>query len=81
MSASNAMLEFHDFINCSALVDLDLRGWELTWSRSGEATTCSRLDHSLISIDWKESWPTFIQKRLHRPLSNHYLICLKKSGA
>jgi len=39
MSASNNMPEFHDFINYSALVDLQLRGGDFPWSRSSEATT------------------------------------------
>jgi len=50
----NAMLEFHDFINYAALVDLPLRGGDYTWSRSGGEAVCSRLDHFLVSLDWEE---------------------------
>jgi len=68
----NTMLEFHDFINYSALVDLPLRGGEYTWSRSGGETVCSRLDRFLVSLDWEEHFPDSLQTRLPRPLSNHF---------
>lgn len=80
VSASNTMAEFLDFINYSALVDLELRrgGGDFTWSRSGEATTFSRLDRFLISVDWAVSWPNLIQKTLPHCVSDLYPICLEK---
>jgi len=40
----NAMFEFHNFINYSALVDLPLLRADFTWSRIGGNIVCSRLD-------------------------------------
>ena len=51
---SNAMAEFRDFINQSALVDLPLRGGDFTWSRSGDDSVASRLDRFFVSVDWEE---------------------------
>jgi len=65
---SPSMEEFHDFINCCALVDFPLRGSDFTWSRSSEVLACSRLDRFLISVDWEECFTNAIQKRLPRPL-------------
>jgi len=68
----NTMLEFHDFINYAALVDLHLRGGEYTWSRSGGEAVCSGLDRLLVSLDWEEHFPDSLQTRLPRPLSDHF---------
>ena len=34
--SSNAMVEFHDFINYSTLLDPPLKGGDFTWSMSGD---------------------------------------------
>jgi len=38
---SNAMVEFQDFINYLALLDLPLKGGNFTWSSSGDESVCS----------------------------------------
>ena len=75
----NTMLEFHDFINYSALVDLPLRGDDFTWSRSGGDAGCSRLDRFLVSLDWGEQFPDSLQSRLPRPLLNHFPVKLESA--
>jgi len=76
---SNAMAEFRDFINQSALMDLPLREGDFTWSRSGDDSVASRLDRFFVSVDWEEFFPYMIQKRIARPLSDHFPICLEIS--
>ena len=76
---SNAMAEFWDFINQSALTDLPLRGGDFTWSRSGVDPVASRLESFLVSADWEEFFPDMIQKMLPRPISDHFPISLETS--
>jgi len=57
----NAMVEFQEFINYSALLDLPVREGDFTWSRSGDESVCLRLDHFLVSADWEEFFPDMIQ--------------------
>ena len=73
----NAMVEFHDFINYATLLDLPLKGGDFTWSRSGDESVCSRLDRFLVSADWEKVFPDMFQKRLSRPMSDHFPICLE----
>jgi len=72
LSPSNSIEEFHNFINCYTLVDLPLQEGDFTW-----VPTSSRLDHFLISLDWEEHFTDAIQKRLPRPLSDHFPMCLE----
>ena len=74
---SNAMAEFRDFINQRALVDLPLKGGDFTWSRSGVDSVASRLDRFLVSLDWEDFFPEMVQKRMARPFSDHFPICLE----
>jgi len=39
----------------------------------------SRLDHFIVSVDWEGFFPDMIQKRLLRPFSDHFPICLEIS--
>ena len=79
--SNDTMLEFHDFINYAALVDLPLRGGEYTWSRSGGEAVCLRLDldRLLVSLDWEKHFPDSLQTRLPRPLSDHFPISLERA--
>jgi len=74
---SNAMNEFRDFINQRALMDLPLRGGDFTWSRSGVDSVASRLDRFLVSVDWEDFFPDMVQRRMARPFSDHFPICLE----
>ena len=55
-------MEFQDFINYSALMDLPLRGGDSTWSRSGDDSVCLRLDRFLVLADWEELFSDMFQK-------------------
>jgi len=70
----NTMVEFHEFINHAALVDLPLCGGDYTWPRSGGKAVRSRLGRFLVSLDWEEHFPDSLQIRLPRPLSDHFPI-------
>jgi len=71
------MAEFRIFINQRALLDLLLRGGEFKWSRNGVDAVASRLDRFLVSIDWEELFPESVQRRMARPFSYHFPICLE----
>ena len=75
----NTMQEFHDFINYSALVDLPLCGGDYTWSRSGGDAVRSRPDRFLVSLEWEEQFPDFLQNKLPRPFSNHFRLTLEST--
>ena len=77
LSPSNSTEEFYNFIKSCALVDLPLQGDDFTWSRCDEVSASSRLDRFLISLDWEKHFINAIQKRLPRPLSDHFPICLE----
>ena len=70
-------MEFEDFINYTALLDLPLKGGDFTWSRSEDESLYSRLDRFLVSVDWEELFSYMFQKRLPRLISNHFPICLE----
>ena len=74
------MEEFHSFINSCALVDLPLQEGDFTWSRYGEVPASSRFDRFLISLKWEDHFIDASEKRLPRPLSNHFPICLENGS-
>jgi len=37
----------------------------------------SRLDRFLVSMDWEELFPDMVQRRMARPFSDHFPICLE----
>ena len=37
----------------------------------------SRLDRFIVSMNWDEFFPNMFQRRLSRPFSDHFLICLE----
>ena len=54
-----------------------MKGGDFTWSRSEDELVCSRLDGFLVSADWEELFLDMFQKRLPRPISDHFPICLE----
>lgn len=62
--SSNAMAEFREFINYSALLDPPLKGEGISPSIGVEMKRCvPRLDRFLVSADWEEQFPNMGQKR------------------
>ena len=51
-SFSPAMFAFWDFIENNYLVDLPLDGASYTWFRDAEPQAMSRIDRTLVSVDW-----------------------------
>ena len=74
---SSAMLDFSDFISDHNLTDFPLEGGTFTWSNSRAVASQSRLNRFLLSSDSEEHFPNIRQKRLHRLLSNHFLVFLE----
>ena len=72
-----AMNEFSNFISSCGLRDLSMEGSLFTWSNNKEHAAMSQLDRFLCSDNWEDSFPTIIQKRLPRILSDHFLIILE----
>uniref|UniRef100_A0A2N9GD56 Reverse transcriptase domain-containing protein n=1 Tax=Fagus sylvatica TaxID=28930 RepID=A0A2N9GD56_FAGSY len=70
---------FGDF-NVSNLVDLPLGGGPYTWSSGLDHPSMSRLHRFLVSTDWEDFYLDVCQKRMPRPLSDHYPILLEVGG-
>ena len=72
-----AMNEFSEFIFSLGLVDIPLEGGKFTWSNNRETPAMSRIDRFLYSADWEDRYPTVVQKRLPKLLSDHCPIMLE----
>lgn len=79
-SMSQAMVEFNDFINEEALVDLSLEGCSFTWFRGRERRQCSRIDRFLYSTDWGEQFGGSSQSCLPRVVSDHAPLLLESGS-
>jgi hypothetical protein len=74
---TNAMHDFSDFISSCCLRDIPLEGGLFTWSNNRVNVAMSRIDRFLYSDNWEDLFPTIIQKRLPRLLSDHFPIILE----
>ncbi|KAJ9671078.1 hypothetical protein PVL29_027188 [Vitis rotundifolia] len=74
---TSAMRRFAQVINELELVDLPLQRGVSTWSGGTHNQAWARLDRFLVSPSWLDLFSNVIQKRLPRPISNHFLILLK----
>lgn len=74
------MWEFSDFISELGLLDLPLTGGSVTWSNNQVPPSMSRIDIYLVSSLWEEHFPDLLQRRLPRPLSNHFPLLLDCGG-
>jgi hypothetical protein len=72
----SAMIEFSNFIADQSLLDLPLAGGSSTWSIAQDPPMWSRIDRFLVSHDWEARFPLVSQKRLSRPISDHFSILL-----
>ena len=71
------MNDFSKFIFSLGLMDTPLEGGKFTWSNNRESPAMSRIDRFLYSDDWEDRYPTVVQKRLPKLLSDHCPIMLE----
>uniref|UniRef100_A0A2N9F8S0 Uncharacterized protein n=1 Tax=Fagus sylvatica TaxID=28930 RepID=A0A2N9F8S0_FAGSY len=72
-----AMHGFSDFISSCGLRDIPLEGGLFTWSNNRANVAMSRIDRFLYSDEWDDFFPSILQKRLPRILSDHFPIILE----
>uniref|UniRef100_A0A2N9FVR5 Reverse transcriptase domain-containing protein n=1 Tax=Fagus sylvatica TaxID=28930 RepID=A0A2N9FVR5_FAGSY len=72
-----AMNDFSDFISSLGLMDIPLEGGRYTWSNNRENAAMSRIDRFLYTGEWEDRYPTVVQRRLSRLLSDHFPIMLE----
>ena len=77
---SNSMRRFTDVLNDLDLRDLPLQGGHYTWQGGSNGRSMSRLDRFLVSPDWESQCNRVIQRRLPRPVSDHFPIMLDSEG-
>ena len=71
------MNEFSEFIFSLGLMDIPLEGGKFTWSNNCESPAMSRINWFLYSGDWEDWYPTVVQKRPPKLLSDHFPILLE----
>ncbi len=59
------------------LMDIPLEGGKFTWSNNCATPAMSRIDRFLFSSEWEDRYPTVVQKRLPKLLSDHFPILLE----
>ena len=77
---SNSMRRFSDIMNDLDLRDLPLQGGSYTWSGGLNGSSMSRLDRFLVTVDWESQCNKVTQRRLPRPVSDHFPILLDSDG-
>ena len=77
---SNSMRRFSDILNDLDLRDLPLQGGPYTWSGGLNGSSMSRLDRFLVTADWESHCNKVTQRRLPRPVSDHFPIMLDSDG-
>ena len=74
------MRRFSDVLNDLDLRDLPLQGGRYTWQGCYNGRLMSCLDRFLVSPDWESHCNRVIQRRLPRPVSDHFPIMLDSEG-
>ena len=77
---TSAMRRFTQVIDDLELVDLFLHGGSFTWSGGLHNQAWARLDRFLVSPNWLDQFSNVIQKRLLRPISDHFPILIEGGG-
>jgi hypothetical protein len=78
--STTAMGEFSNFISELGLLDLPLTRGSFTWSNNQVPPSMSRIDRFLVSPLWEEHFSNLLQRRLPRPLLDHFPILLDCGG-
>ncbi|KAJ9691417.1 hypothetical protein PVL29_013560 [Vitis rotundifolia] len=74
---SAAMRRFAQIIDELGLVDLPLQGGGYTWSGGPNNQYWAKLDRFLVTSSWLDQFSSVIQKRLPRPVSDHFPVLLE----
>ena len=74
---SAAMRKFAQFIDELGLIDLPLQGGDYTWSGGPNNRCWARLDRFLVTSSWVDQFSSVFQKRLSRPVSDHFPVVLE----
>ena len=74
------MRRFSYVIDELDMKDISFKGGLFTWSGGLNNQRMTRLNRFLISDDWDLSFGGSTQSLLPRPISNHFLFCLKGWG-
>ena len=73
---SNSMRRFSEILNDLELRDLPLQEGPYTWSGGLNGSARSRLDRFLVNANWESHCNKVTQRRLPRPVSDHFPILL-----
>ncbi|RVW44185.1 Transposon TX1 uncharacterized 149 kDa protein [Vitis vinifera] len=74
------MRRFAQVMNDLELVDLPLQGGTFTWSGGFQNQAWARLDRFMVSPSWLDQFRNVTQKRLSRPISDHFPIIIEGGG-
>nr|CAN69557.1 hypothetical protein VITISV_000928 [Vitis vinifera] len=74
---TSAMRRFAEVVDDLGLVDLQLQGGAFTWNGGLNNVSRARLDRFLVSPCWLDQFSRVSQRRLPRPISDHFPILLE----
>ena len=61
-------------------MDLPLDGVAFTWFRDAESQAMSRIDRTLVCVDWVDHFGNVSQRVLPRVISDHCLLLVEAGG-
>ncbi|RVX16087.1 LINE-1 reverse transcriptase-like [Vitis vinifera] len=77
---TSAMRRFAQVMDDLELIDLLLQGGSFMWSGGLHNQAWARLDRFLVSPSWLDQFSNVTQKRLSRPISDHFPIIIEGGG-
>ena len=77
---TSVMRRFAQVMDDLELVDLPLQGGSFTWSGGLHNQAWARLDRFMASPSWLDQFSNVSQKRLPRPISDHFPILIEGGG-
>ena len=77
---TSVMRRFAQVMDDLELIDLPLQGGSFTWSGGLHNQAWARLDRFMVSPSWLDQFSNVIQKRLPRPISDHFPILIEGGG-
>ena len=74
---TSAMRRFAEVVDDLGLVDIQLHGGAFTWTGGLNNMSRARLDRFLVSPCWLDQFSRVCQRRLPRPISDHFPVLLE----